>query len=155
MGLMDFDLDTHVVMTDGGSTIIQSQSAAGQSDGTRLSFQTYGGWLTNSVFGVEVLRVIEDGTTTPRYAYFSFGTETGSNPTEAFLQWTGVMVGTDTAMGDVSVQYTDSNPNLLDFIIFSHIRNLSSGGRYPVVGGADRLQIDNIPLTNGSFGDYS
>ena len=79
-GLVGFDSNTQAVMMDHGATIIQSQSAAGQNDGTHLTFQSYGGWLTNTVFGVERLVVTESGTDTTRYTSFSFGDASGSKP---------------------------------------------------------------------------
>ena len=156
MNLVRFDSETEAVMVDEGVTMIQSQSAAGQSDGTRLSFQTYGGWLANSVFGVEVLRVIEDGTTTNRFASFSIGNDNGSNPTgSAFLRWIGIMVGTDTQTGDIihgdaTVEYQTANPNNLDQITFSNAINLNNGNRV-VFGNFSEMQFQDIPLTNGSF----
>ena len=151
---MDFVSESEVVMMDGQATIIQSQAAAGQEDGTRLSFQTYGGWLRGSVFGVERLDVLEDGVNTNHFTSFSFGKATGMNPT-AFAQWTGVMVGTDTTTGhvihgDVSVQYTTADAGLLDQVNVANLQNLSSGGDY-LVGRINRVQFSDIPLTDGSF----
>lgn len=76
--------------------MIQSRTAALESDGTRLTFQTYGGWTDNTVFGVEKIGITEDGTTDTRLAAFSFGDATGTNPTGAGRAvWTGRFVGYD------------------------------------------------------------
>ena len=154
MGFMDFDSETQVVMMDGDATIIQSQAAMGQSDGTRLSFQSYGGWLTNTVFGVERLEVLEDGATTTRYASFSFGDASGSNPTGgAVLQWRGAMVGTYTTTGDIiqgdaGVQYETAHPDIT--VVFENVKNLNDGSEV-TFGLLSALSITRIPLTNGRF----
>ena len=100
--LVGFESDSQAVMEHRGVTMIQSQAAAGQNDGTHLAFQTYGGWLTGSVFGVELLDVTENGTTTSRYASFSFGNDSGSRPTLTAIltNWEGVLVGRN-ANGDL------------------------------------------------------
>ena len=152
--LVGFDSNTQAVMVDRRATIIQSQSAAGQNDGTHLTFQTYGGWITNSVFGVERLVVTESGTDTTRYASFSFGDASGSNPTGASIfQYTGVMVGKNTQTGhvihgDLTVQYSGSN--FLDSITFDNVTNLNDGSAI-TFGSTTRLNFRNTPLTNGRF----
>ena len=156
MGFMDFDSETQVVMMDGDATIIQSQAAMGQSDGTRLSFQSYGGWLTNTVFGVQRLDVLEAGETTTRYASFNFGKESGNNPTgTGTLQWNGVMVGTDTTTGDViqgdmNISDIIATPNDLDQINFLNVKNLNTG-RDVTFNNVNTLQFVGLTLTNGSF----
>ena len=162
MNLVGFDSDTEAVMVDAGVTMIQSQAAAAQNDGTHLTFQTYGGWLTNSVFGLEILGVTENDTTTNRFASFSFGNDSGSNPSFGLaavlgtvLQWSGVMVGTNTETGhvvhgDASIQYINADANVLDGVIFSNVTNLSDGSSV-TFGAANRLQFSNIPLSNGAF----
>ena len=162
MGFMDFDSETQVVMMDGDATIIQSQAAMGQSDGTRLSFQSYGGWLTNTVFGLERLVVTESGTDTTRYASFNFGNDSGSNPTGVIsFQYTGVMVGTNTITGDiihgdVEVQYITASPNFLDIINFNGVKNLKDGSNVTFgPTSTNTLQFSNIPLTNGRFASAS
>ena len=151
-GLVGFDSNTQAVMMDHGATIIQSQSAAGQNDGTHLTFQSYGGWLTNTVFGVERLVVTESGTDTTRYASFSFGDASGSNPTTGTLiDYTGVMIGTDTRTsqvvhGDAVIQFVVSNSAFLETVTFQNIVNLSNGA------GVNTINFNNIPLAgDGTF----
>ena len=132
-GLMDFDSETQAVMVDRSVTVIQSQSYARQSDGTQLTFQTYGGWLDDSVFGIELLDVTESGTTTNRFASFSFGEESGSNPSgSGMVHWDGVMVGAligtgELVQGDarVTVDFTVTQTD--GEIAFSNIKNLNTG----------------------------
>ena len=157
-GLVGFVSNTQAVMMDHGATIIQSRAAAGQNDGTHLTFQTYGGWLTNTVFGVERLVVTESGTNTTRYASFNFGNDSGSNPTgNTVVNWTGVVVGRNTGTGhvihgDVTVQDLIGTANVLDSIIFNNFTNLNDGSAVTFGNaGVSILQFLRIPLTNGRF----
>ena len=155
-GLVGFDSDTRAVMVDEGVTMIESRDAGRQSDGTQLTFQTYGGWLANSVFGVELLGVTENGTPTNRFASFSFGKASGNSPTEGtgVLHWTGAMVGTNTTTGDIIQGVTDiiyiPSSNILHQVEFSNVKNLNTGNDVLFVGN-NVLQFQDIPLTNGRF----
>ena len=148
--LVGFNSKSQVVMEDRGATMVQSRSAARQDDGTLLAFQTYGGWLSDSVFGVELLDVTENTTTTNRFASFSFGKESGSNPTGASLIiWDGVMVGVNAQRhiihGDASVRYQTANANVLHDISFHNVRNVSDPNH---VGS---ISFSSIPLNDGAF----
>ena len=135
MGLRDFDSETEAVMVDNGVTMIQSQSVARDSDGTQLTFQTYGGWLADSVFGVELLDVTENDTTTSRIASFSFGKATGSRPGGSGLgRWTGSMVGVNTDehifQGDATITIDFDAPvpgARIGDITFENIVNIDNG----------------------------
>ena len=150
-GLMDFIAESEVVMEDRGVTMIQSQAAARQEDGTRLSFQAYGGWLTDSVFGLEFLDVTENATTTRRFASFSFGEETGSNPTgQAQTNWDGVMVGAligtgDIVQGDARLSVNLRSTSSDGTIGFSNIKNLNTGSNVP------DIQPHILAFTDGSL----
>ena len=150
-GLVGFDSNTQAVMVDRNVTVIQSRSAGRQSDGTQLTFQTYGGWLADSVFGVQFFHVTESGTTTDRFATFSFGDASGSNPTGAGeTHWDGVMVGAEIGTGDLvqgDARFTinlsqTSNDGMIGF---SNIKNLNTGADI-----AD-IQPHIFGFTNGSF----
>ena len=140
MGLMDFDSDTQSVMVDRNVTVIQSQAYARQSDGTQLTFQTYGGWLADSVFGVELLDVTESGTPTSLFASFSFGKEAGSNPTgSGEVHWDGVMVGAligtrDIVQGDARVTVNFRLTSNDGTIGFDNIKNLNTGADVSDIG---------------------
>ena len=154
MGLMDFDSDTEAVMVDNGVTMIQSQSVARDSGGTQLSFQTYGGWLTDSVFGVTLLDVTENDTTTSRIASFSFGKATGSRPAgRDLVRWTGSMVGMNTDedifQGDASaeIDLADTNGRSITGIQFTNVVNIDTGN------SVGTMSWTQIPIeTDGTFG---
>ncbi len=145
-GLVGFDSNTEAVMVDADVTMIQSRAAAGQNDGTHLTFQSYGGWLTNTVFGVERLVVTESGTDTPRYASFSFGKASGSNPSTAG-QYDGVMSGINAQgqilHGDASLIY--SSGSTIRLVSFANIKNLETQA------SVNDIQWSFVPITNGAF----
>ena len=152
--LVGFNSESQVVMEDSGVTMIQSQAAAGQEDGTQFSFQTYGGWITNSVFGVELLDVTEGNTTTNRFASFSFGNASGSNPTRAALvRYVGIMAGVDTRtggiiQGDAIASLKVGNPNILDSVHFQSMVSLDAGTSAP----SGIITFMDIPLADdGTF----
>ena len=149
--LVGFDSDTRVVMVDNGITTAESRAAARQDDGTKLTFQSYGGWLAGSVFGIGFLNVTESGTTTNRFTSFSFGNANGSNPTGmGRAEWTGSAVGIDTEnsqlwQGDVTVDIDDlSSPN----VDVSITNGSFSHGSSP---SAIIFTWDDMTLTNGIF----
>ena len=149
-GLVGFNSDSQAVMLDEGVTTIQSISSGRQIDGTLLTFQTYGGWLSDSVFGIELLNVTESGTTTERFASFSFGDNTGRNPT-ANARWDGVMVGvakddSDIIQGKATIQWDSGTPNEVGGF-FNSIRNLTDGGNFSTT----LMTWKSIPLNNGAF----
>ena len=135
--LMDFVFESESAMTTNSRriTMIQSQSAGRQRDGTRLSFQTYGGWLTDSVFGVELLRVTEGATPASRFASFSFGKASGSNPHRHNGSWYGAMVGADIRTGHIvqgrAIVTMDFRASGSGEIRFSNIINLNTGNSFP------------------------
>ena len=145
-GLVGFDSNTQAVMMEHGVTMIQSEAAAGQNDGTHLTFQSYGGWLTDSVFGVEILGVTENGATTNRFASFSFGKASGSNPA-ATAVWDGSLSGTNTnghfIHGDAEIAYNRTSGNIS--VGFTNIYNLNTNNQI------NSFNWSGIPLNNGVF----
>ena len=133
MNLVGFDSETQAVMVDEGVTMIQSQAAAGQNDGTHLTFQTYGGWLSGSVFGVQLLGVREeDGTTTDRLASFSFGNNSGKRPTltKGLTFWRGVLIGRnangDLIQGNTSLTLASDDLTSIATLQFLSLKNLNT-----------------------------
>lgn len=117
--LIGFNSETRGVMLDNGIRFTESRAAARQDDGTKLTFQSYGGWFTGFAFGVEILNVKESGTTTNRFTSFSFGKASGSNPSgTGRAEWTGSAVAIEAGnsrlwQGDVTVDIDNlSNPNV-------------------------------------------
>ena len=150
--LTGFNSESRAVIVTNGEriTMVQSRSAGRHRNGAGLSFQTYGGWLDNSVFGVELLDVTEGATTTNRFASFSFGTASNSNPGHG--SWNGVMVGADTGTDDIvqgnaTVTVSLGAANSGD-IRFSNIRNLDTGASVGDVAAGFRW-------TNGTFSGFT
>ena len=154
MNLVDFDSDTEAVMVDEGVTMIQSQAAAGQNDGTHLTFQTYGGWLTNSVFGVELLSVTESGRNTNRFASLNFGDDSGSRPSVT-ANWNGAMVAL-TQQGEIlqgrSIFEYDGTGSRFLVIRFNNTFNLNTGSSFSYSDGDSEIEWTLVPVkTDGSF----
>ena len=93
--LEGFDSEVRTVMVVDEATLIEGRAAARRANDTRLAFQTYGGWLTGSVFGVDVITVPESGNGTTFLLFpYAFGDASGTNPTgSSRIVWEGVVVG--------------------------------------------------------------
>ena len=151
--LIGFNSDTQAVMLDRGVTLIQSQAAGRQSDGTQLTFQTYGGWVTNSVFGVQFLDVTENGTTTSRFASFSFGKASGSRPAgnDSPAIWNGSMVGVNASkeiiQGRAQIAIDQvRDANIISYVEFDNIVNFNDGSTVADMSW-NSITIEN----NGTF----
>ena len=149
--LVGFNSEIRAVMVDDRVTLVESISAARQSDSTRLAFQSYGGWLENSVFGVDRITVpVSGGGSSFRIFPYSFGNTNGTNPTgTARAVWRGIATamlpaGVFLNQGDVEIDIDDFSDVNVDVTI-SNIRNINSGG------SSQSISWDNISLTNGRF----
>lgn len=151
------------VMTHMGVELVQAQAAGLSSGGsTPFRFQSYGGWLKNSVFAVQTLTLGHTGNESVLLTSYSFGDTSGRNPAGAGeLQWNGVVVGRDKGTDDVihgvvEVVYNLNTPNLLDSVVFRDVKNLTNqddNGSNVTFGNNNKtnLSFPMIPLTNGSF----
>lgn len=146
--LVGFNSDSRAVMLDRGVTTIESRAAARQDDGTKLTFQTYGGWLVNNVFGAERIVITENRTNTIRFTAFSFGKVSGSMPSGASRAvWRGVFIGMqpvddNISQGDVTIDIDDfSNPNV--DIVVENIRNMNSIAHTNAAFNYDNLRLNN------------
>ena len=129
--LAGYNKEYRLVMTDRGVTLGQGRSA-GRIDDARFQFQSYGGWLDNNVFAVQYETATDGTDTLTWHTSYSFGKESGSNPTGsvAVMIWEGVMAGMNTETGhfvhgDAGIVYV-LNPNVLD-IVLNNIKNLNDG----------------------------
>ena len=150
--LMGFNDAYSLVMTDGGVTLAQAR-AAGRLNGIRFEFQSYGGWLANTVFAVRSETADSSGSSDISYlTAYSFGDASGSNPT-ASATWHGIMVGSDKQTGatihaDALVTWESSNPTVVDSIGFENIRNIDTGRG---IAGVSTIDWFSIPITDGIF----
>ncbi|MCY4054185.1 MAG: hypothetical protein OXE98_09970 [Hyphomicrobiales bacterium] len=157
-GATGYNQNNEAVMTDRGFTIGQRRVAGRITDGgiVNVKYQMYGGWNDDNHFGIE--RAVSKGGSDPgtEIRTYSFGEGSGSSPTtETLINYTGVMIGTDTRTeqvvhGDATIQFVVSNANLLETVIFQNIVNLSSGA------DVDIINFNNIDLnSDGTFGSAS
>lgn len=149
--LIGFSQEYNAVMTDTGVTLVQGRAAGRTAVGETREFQSYSGWLSNSVFAVQIERAEADGTDTILLASYSFGdvnvpADNPSGPSAA--TWSGVVVGATSerqvVQGDVEVDIDDfDNPNV--DVEFSNIRNLVTNA---IIDG---MTWPDLTLTDGVF----
>ena len=152
--LLGFNDDYSLVMTWQDVTLAQGR-AAGRLEGTSYRFLNYGGWLTNSAFGVQ--HETADGSGNNDLSYitaYSFGIPSGSNPnlSAGVLIWDGAMTGANTQTGDfiqgqVEVLIGADAPTFIGTLGFTSIRNLNTGEEI------DSLNWSALQLDKGSFLD--
>ena len=150
--LEKFNSETRAVMDVNGVKVIESRSAGRDDDDTRLAFQTYAGWLDESVFGMKRIEITEGSDTAVYFASYSFGKASGSNPTgQGTMTWNGVAVG---------IKRTDSNHFLFQGTATIDIDDLNtpdvdvSISTIELPGSVhDNISWDNLSLTNGVFSD--
>ena len=149
-GLERSNSETRAIMDVGEVKVIESTSAGLDSDGTRLAFQTYGGWLDGNVFGFRRIEVIEGSDRAVYFASYSFGKANGSDPSGMGpATWSGVAVGIRRndripIQGTATIDIDDLDAPDVD-VSFS-FRELPGG-----TTTADRW--DNLSLNNGTFTD--
>ena len=152
--LTRFNEEYEAVMTDGEVRLVQLRNAGRSSRDAILEFQSYGGWLENSVFAfqVETLEGSADEGTAVLLTSYSFGNESGTRPAAA-LQWSGVVVGTSTGEGmrhvihgDAAVEYLISDPEILDNIVFRNVINLNNSQPVSLGPNNTDLRFQNVPL---------
>ena len=151
-----FNSETRAVMDVSGVKVIESRSAGLDSDGTRLAFQTYAGWIDNSVFGHRRIEITEGSDTAVYYGSYSFGKASGSNLTarasETSAMWTGVAVGVNRndfipLQGTITIDIDDiSNP---DVDVSLTLREFTTG----IIDGSIDSRWNDIALTSGTFID--
>ena len=155
-GLEGFNSQYSIVMTDETIPLLQAQ-AAGRIEGVgRLEFQSYGGWLQNSVFVIERQSAMRGGEMVTRLASYSFGEAAGTNPTgTSSATWGGVMIGVHSntnhlvqGVAEIEILDLSLSSNFVD-VTFSNVKNLHTGTAIDTFGWA------NLPLTDGGFSTSS
>ena len=156
--LAGFNTQSSVVMAEDEVIMVQGRGAARDND-TVIEYVSYGGWLTGSVFGMEAIIGTppeEDQANGVEnvywYASYSFGNDSGSNPSSGTAQWDGVMVGTtqtgDIVQGLAVIDIDDFNNPEVD-VEFNNIRNLETRAIVTNMGWT------NMTLRNGNFSHTS
>ena len=149
--LDDFSDQYSLVMTHRGVTLGQGR-AVGRFTYEDFQFQSYGGWLNETVFAVQSEAVTSDTETFYYLSAYSTGSGSGSNPSgTGAARWAGVMIGSEKRSGhivhgDATVDIDNLELPEID-VAFTSIRDLSAGGSV-----AD-MNWDGIGLNDGSFRD--
>ncbi len=135
------------VMDYRGVTFAQYQAAGRTDDNDVLEYQSYGGWLTNSAFSVDMLTIDYGSREDSILVGLSYGDNTGSRPT-ATASYNGAMIGINKNDGGVvqggvtiDVSVTSNSAN----ISFDGIVNINNGN---TVG----QMLWSVPInTDGTF----
>ena len=149
--LDDFGDQYSLVMTHRGVTLGQGRAAGGFKD-EDFQFQSYGGWLNETVFAVQSEAATSDTGTFYYLSAYSIGSGSGSNPSgTGAARWAGVMIGSEKRSGHIVHGAAMVNIDNLELpeidVAFTSIRDLSAGGSV-----AD-MNWDGIGLDDGSFRD--
>ena len=148
--LLGFNDKYALVMMDEGVILAQGR-AAGRLGSTSYEFLNYGGWLTNSAFGVQHETADGSGNNDIRYiSAYSFGVPSGSNPNvTGVVNWHGVTVGAfgrtgDLVQGRAIMQIAADNPTVATLRL-TPLRNLNTGA------SIDVIVWESLPIENGGL----
>ena len=155
--LTGFDSQYTPVMDHGGTTLAQYRAAGRIDEYANFEYLSYGGWLTNSAFSVDILTVdafAGDGETSILVG-LSYGDATGSRPTTGSGRWGGTMVGVHKRMGylvqgSADIRINSFADNTLTILNLFNIKRLDNG--------ADVANLDwtAVPINaDGTFASSS
>ena len=143
------------IMDHGGVTLAEYQ-AAGRNGSDVFEYQSYGGWLANNAFSVDML-MINGGTDdeSSLLVGISYGEESGSRPTlsATLTNWEGVAVGRktedgDLLQGDATISWGPSDPNVVSVVL--NLFNLDDSNDF--ITSMSWAGRNAIPLaTDGTF----
>ncbi|MCY4052314.1 MAG: hypothetical protein OXE98_00370 [Hyphomicrobiales bacterium] len=150
--LMGFNQEYRAVMGHREVTVVEARSAGRVQVSNRnisFQFQSYVGWLENSLFGVESRISIAELGTGIRFTSYSFGNSVETNPTSD-ATWNGVMIGanqlTDNILhGDATITFSFQETNV--DIDFMSIRDLDAGVDFSTTS----MSWEDIEVIDGSF----
>ncbi|MCY4038516.1 MAG: hypothetical protein OXF09_03560 [Hyphomicrobiales bacterium] len=154
--LTGVDFEYTPVMGHQGVTLAQYRGA-GRDDGDVFEYLSYGGWLTDSAFSVDILTINPGSNESSLLVAATYGSATGSRPTgSSSAQWFGSVVGVhksnrDVIQGELEVTIGDvaSNNTSIDIIQFKNLRNINNGN---TITSTTSSQWLGIPIAvNGTF----
>ncbi|MYC26987.1 MAG: transferrin-binding protein-like solute binding protein [Nitrospira sp. SB0662_bin_26] len=162
ISLLDFQLsdrmDDHQFFSSLRGIKMVDVRGRDEEAGVATDFNTLGGWLNKSAFGVTVNSIVSgvsDGVGLRGTGFavaYSLGDATGTTPAFGNATWTGTMVGGDTSltayrgnriMGDATLTF-DLSQSDID-VTFTNIRDIDAGRPHGLI------TWQNIPVTSGSF----
>lgn len=141
------------VMVHRGVTLAQTRAAGRDSDNIVVEFLDYGGWLTESAFGVDILTVDNGSDEISLLVASSYGDDSGTRPTgTGTANWNGSMVGMNKASkdliqgnADISIDFSSNSTNISS-IMFSKVFNITTGN------SVTSMDWENVPIrANGTF----
>ena len=142
-----FSSEDTLVMVHQGVTLAQSRAAGRDNDNIVAEFLSYGGWLTESAFGVDVLTFRNASDEISLVSGASYGDNSSTRPTgTGTANWNGSMVGVNKVSknvvqgsADISIDFDDNSTNISS-VMFSNVFNISTGN------SVDSMVWENIPI---------
>ena len=131
-GLTGVSSEYSSVMEHRGVTLAQYRGAGRESDNDVLEYLSYGGWLTNSAFSVDMLTINDGSNESSLLIGVSYGDATGSRPTGTnSINWQGLVIGMHKTggviQGDAMITVENPSSNTIRLIEFANIVNLNDG----------------------------
>ena len=149
--LTGFNSQSSSVMVDQGVELAQYRAAGRTNDNEVLEYRTYGGWLTESAFSVDMLTINDGSNESSLLVGVSYGEESDSRPTgSGSITWTGPMIGMyktgGIVQGHTSIRITDTSSNTISLIEFTNNVSITDGT------GVEAMSWNNVPIAaNGTF----
>ena len=139
------------VMDYRGVTFAQYQAAGRTDDNDVLEYQSYGGWLTNSAFSVDMLTIDHGSREDSILIGLSYGDNTGSRPTTT-ASYNGAIIGINKDDGGI-VQ----GGVTIDVSVISNTANISFDGIVNINNGntVGQMVWNTLIDTNGTFSSTS
>ena len=149
------------VMVNTGVTLAQYRATGRNDDGDVFEYLSYGGWLAESAFSVDML-TINGGSNESLLVGFSYGDASGSRPQVTEInrraRWNGSVVGVHKSSGDViqghaNIYIKDIDTAHIDVIGFINLRNLTSGAKLVAMRWKDVPIAEDGTFTNTTGGN--
>ena len=136
--------------------ILAQHRSAGLDGSDAFEYLSYGGWLTESAFSVDMLKINDGSNESSLLVGLTYGTASGSRPMKGGgsnnQAWRGAVVGVekssgDTISGDLDILFFDlAGTTDLDEINLRNLVNLNTGA------DVDAIEWRNVPVNDdGTF----
>ena len=136
--------DIQTLAHSSGIQVVSGSGTDTIDDGTRYTFEFYGGWGEHNVFSME----LEDVGPEPQVTAVSAGAATGSVPIAGSATWRGFAVAGEVGGGAayrgdaaLTVNFAASNVDTA----FTNMRNVETGAV------RESIIFDDVPLTSDGF----
>ena len=149
--LTGFDSRYSPVMDHQRVMLAQYRAAGRTDDNDVLEYQSYGGWLTESAFSIDILTIDDGSNESSALVGVSYGDASDSRPTSGSGRWGGSMVGRHKTedylvQGSANIRINSFADNALTILSLFNIKRLDTGASVP------NLDWTAVPIdANGNF----